>query len=325
MYRPANYELRIIPEEEFPKAIVKIEKELDKYRNSGFFDTLDGKKIFYEYFLCENSKASIVIVHGLSEFTKKFYEITYYLLDQGYNVFLYDQRCHGFSSRLTDRMDLIHVDSFSDYVSDLSVYIDKIVAPAEDKPIYIYSHSMGGAVTAMYLARYSQKIKKAVLSAPLFDPQIGRVSPKVARIGVKMSAVLLGKKRKFQLTSEFNPDIPYKKNLDASRNRFNHNMDMRRSDEHYQSTPMTTGWVYNSLNLRSNILRDKVAGRIKTPILLLSPEKDSVVKVDAQHIFAKKCKSCKLVTIKNANHSMLTGSQKTITEHITNVLMFYRD
>ena len=66
-------------------------------------------------------------------------------------MFLYDQRCHGLSERLTERVDLIHVDRFDDYVKDLEIYIDTIVAKNKgSNPLYIFSHSMGGTVTAMY-------------------------------------------------------------------------------------------------------------------------------------------------------------------------------
>ena len=155
----------IIPEEKFAEEIVKIENELSKICRQGYFDSFDGKKLYFEYFLKQNAKASVVIVHGLSEFTKKFYEITYYLLSAGYNVFLYDQRCHGRSCRLGAHKDILHVDNFTDYARDLNEYINNVVMPASDKPIYVYSHSMGGAVTALYLEKWQDTVKKAVMSA----------------------------------------------------------------------------------------------------------------------------------------------------------------
>ena len=111
-----DYTLQILSEEEFPAGIREIERQLDACRHEGYISSFDGTRLHYEYFLAENSVASVVIVHGLSEFTKKFYEVASYLLRQGYNVFLYDQRCHGLSDRLTDRIDLIHVDRYRDYV-----------------------------------------------------------------------------------------------------------------------------------------------------------------------------------------------------------------
>ena len=87
-----NYTLTILSEEEFSSKIVEIEEDLAKVKVSGTYQAFDGIDIAYEYFLAENSKASVVIVHGLSEFTRKFYEFIYYCLHHGLNVFIYDQR-----------------------------------------------------------------------------------------------------------------------------------------------------------------------------------------------------------------------------------------
>lgn len=316
---------KIISEKSFPEEIVKIESELSKIRTDGFFDSFDGKKLYFEYFLKENAKASVVIVHGLSEFTKKFYEIAWYLLNAGYNVFLYDQRCHGRSFRLGARADILHVDSFTDYARDLNEYIDNIVLRVSNKPIYIYSHSMGGAVTALYLSKWQNTVKKAVMSAPLFEPCVAKVSHRVARMSALFCSVVFGKKQKFWTSGEFNPETPHRKTHDASYSRFNHNMDLRRNNREYQTTPMSNGWVYNSLCLRSQIVNSRLPIKIKTPILLISAEKDRVVEIAPQIEFANRCTNCKFVSLSGANHAMLTGTQKTITEHLTAVLNFFEN
>lgn len=325
MKQPSELFAQIISEEKFPEEIVKIENELSKISTQGFFDSFDGKKLYFEYFLKQNAKASVVIVHGLSEFTKKFYEIASYLLSGGYNVFLYDQRGHGRSFRMTSNPDILHVDKFSDYAADLNEYINKIVLKVSNAPIYIYSHSMGGAVTALYLEKWQDKVEKAIMSAPLFDPCVEKVSHSVARVSALFCSIVFGKRKKFWTSGEFNPETPHRKSHDASYSRFNHNMDMRRSHREYQTTPMSNGWVYNSLCLRSQITKSKLPFKIKTPILLISAENDKIVKLEPQKEFARKCKTCKFISLKGANHAMLTGTRETITEHVNAVLNFFEN
>lgn len=319
-----DYTLNIIQEDDFPTAIRQVEAALEPCRNEGYFVTFDGKKIYYEYFLAENSIASIVVVHGLSEFTKKFYEVASYFLNQGYNVFLYDQRCHGKSDRLTDRIDLIHVDHYNDYVEDLRQFIDRVVLPADTKPLYIYSHSMGGAVSLKFMAKYPDTVEKAVLSAPLFEPVSVDLPRWFICPSVGIAKWFCGRKRKFPLSSEFNPDHPYRKSADASENRFLHNLQMRRDNPCYQTTPLTFGWNHRVLQLRPQLLNRRFIKRIKTPILLLSAERDTVVKNDGQYIFAERCSVCTLVSIADTNHGMLTGTFETITAHMEHTLSFYR-
>lgn len=318
-----KYNFQVLNEEEYPFAIKKIEEDLSKYQNSGYFDTFDGKKNYYEYFLCENSKASIVIVHGLSEFTKKFYEIAFYLLNMGYNVFLFDQRCHGLSCRLTDRVDMIHVDKFEDYAADLSLFIDNVVIPADDKPLYLYSISMGGAVSLLYLANEQTKIKKAVLAAPLIDPKDTMVPRLIAKAGIIFWTALHGSKSKFKFSKEFNPEVPYRSELDSSRCRFERNMELRREEVMYQSTPLSLGWTYNSVSIRPKLLRRSFIKKIKTPLLLISSGKDMVVKNDAHEIFARRCDYCDRIIIDGATHSVLSSKSSIIKEHLSACLEFY--
>lgn len=320
-----QFKLEILTEENFSEGIKIIEKELENCGNSGFFDTPDGQKLFYEYFLVENPKASIVIVHGLSEFTKKFSEVTYYFLNQGYNVFVYDQRGHGLSGRMTDDINLLHVDKFEDYVEDLSLFIDNVVSKAETCPIYIYSHSMGGAVSALYLGKHREKIKKAVFSAPMFEPTVTVVPMPIARWGVRAGRLFLGGKAKFPMSKEFNPEIEQNLAVDQSKARFIYNMNLRRNNRFYQTTPMSFGWTHGSLTVKAKILRKQTVGNIKTPILLLSSEKDRAVNNSAQYEFDSKCAACTLITVKNATHSMLSGYPEIINEHVTRVLEFFND
>lgn len=321
-----DYKLEIIKEEDFESSIMEVEKRLQDCRNSGYFDSFDGKKMYYEYFLAEKAKATIVIVHGLSEFSKKFYEAAYYFLNQGYNVFIYDQRGHGLSFRMTKQVDLIHVDSFYDYAKDLDVFIENIVMPTNPKALYIYAHSMGGAVTTLYLAKNQSRVKKALLSAPLFEPVVTQgVSDSAAKMGVFMAKLFCGGKKKFFGSKEFNPEVKHNGDVDASKARFEYNMNLRRNNPCYQSTPMSLSWTYGSLTVGSRIMKKRVTNGIKTPILILSAEKDRVVKIEPQFEFASRCDCCEVVTIKNANHAMLTGDIEVMTEHFNRTLQFFAD
>lgn len=319
-----QYELNIIKDDEFATRIKEVENELKACQNEGYFETFDGNKLYYEYFLAENSTASVVIVHGLSEFTKKYYEMTYYFLNQGYNVFVFDLRCHGLSDRLTKNITYLHVKNFGDYVKDLSIFIKTIVEPADDKPIFLYSHSMGGAIATLYLAEQNPKVKKALVSSPLYDPVvIGGVSKRTAKGGIGAAKMFLGSRGRCKFTKDFDPDTVRRVDIDSCECRFNYNMDLRRSNIRYQTSPMTWGWVYNSLLIRDMLMDPNFYSTVTTPILLLSSEKDRVVKNDAHAEFASKCAACQMVTVKGANHSMLTGERRIIEEHINRTMEFF--
>lgn len=309
-----SYQLNIIAEENFSTEFSVVEEKLSKIINSGSFTAFDGVNIYYEYFLAENSRGNVVIVHGLSEFTKKFYEIIYYTLNQGFNVFIYDQRCHGLSGRLTDERDLLHVDSFGDYVKDLNYFIDEIVLKTEDKPIYLFAHSMGGAITALYLAEEKDKVKKAVLSAPMFEPIVKNVPTVIAREGVRVGKLIFGKKRKFFLSEEFNPKTKFNYSYGLSEARFRKNMELRCGNEMYQSTPMSFGWVSGSLTVGPKILSRHIVGKIETPILIISAREDKMVNNIMQEKFLSRCKNCELKSIEHATHAILSSDEGILSQ-----------
>lgn len=317
-----DYTFQLIGEEEFPEKILQIQDRLSECRKEGFFHGFDGNKLYYEYFLAEASTASVVIVHGLSEFTKKYYEMAYYMLNQGFNVFLYDQRGHGKSCRQVARPELIHVDKFRDYIQDLECFMTQVVQPADPKPVLLYSHSMGGAVSLLYMEQHPDKIQRAVCCAPMIEPITG-INPTVARLGLSVMRWFKSDKTKFRFTSEFNPNLKFEQTKDKSRCRFQHNFNMRLAEPIYRSTPMTLGWVCESLKVRRRILENQ--HKLRCPILVLSADQDTVVSNKAQRDFVQKCPMCIFRIHRNTSHSVLAGAPLEMEEHILTTLRFLFD
>lgn len=315
-----SYQFSVFSEEVFPEKMAAASEMLDQCRREGSFSGFDGKPLYYEYFQAQESRGAVVVVHGLSEFTKKYHEFAWYLLNQGFDVFLYDQRCHGRSCRLTEDPTMIHVDSFSDYCKDLHCFIADVVRKATDGPLYLYSHSMGGATALNYLSRYPEVFQKAVLSAPMIEPLTGSVSPTVARLGLSAYTLFVNGKKKFWNSSEFDPEYPFSRSHDQSLARFQRNMDIRLSDAHYRTTPLSLRWVLQSLKLRKRLLNKRFISRLRAPILMLCADHDDVVNRDLQAEFAEKCPLCRRIVLKNTTHGMLCETSEHLAEHIRLVL-----
>ena len=314
---------QILTEEEFPLKIDAITARLEAVGREGFLTGVKGCRLHYACYLTENSRGSVVIAHGLSEFIPKYYELIHYFREQGYNVFICEHRCHGLSDRLTDRPDVLHTDSFDDYAADLDLFIRQIVAPADSRPLYLFAHSMGGAIAVIYMAKYRHNIRRAVFSSPLMQPVVGPVPHWVARTSVWLDNLRWGGKKKFRRSKEFVPDFPFEKANDISYARFYHNQQLRCTHPEYQTTPTSNAWVRGSLSLRSRLPR--LGRKIQTPILLLSAEKDTTVVNEAQYRFAKRCPGCRLEVMEGSKHSMMTGDHKTITDFMDRMLAFFEE
>ncbi len=315
-----SYQLCVLTEEEYPEKMSAISAQLAACRQEGTFAGFDGKTLYYEYYRVRESRGAVVVVHGLSEFTKKYHEFAWYMLNQGYDVFLYDQRGHGRSCRLTDQPDMIHIDAFSHYEKDLACFVSNVVRKVTDGPLYLYAHSMGCAVSLMYLAKHPQVFLKAVLSAPMIEPLTGEIPPRFARFGLGAYMLISKGRKRFWRTNDFDPDYPFERSQDKSLARFRWNMNTRLSDACYQTTPLSFRWVQQSLTVRPKVMRSRFLKKLRTPILMLCAENDYVVNTQAQEAFAGKCPGCRRVVIADTTHGMLTGTESTIDAHIRLVL-----
>lgn len=325
MQTAQNRKLDIVPEQVFPEAVVQIEQALSALRREGYFTADDGGELYYEYFTAENPVGSVVFVHGLSEFTKKYYEFAYYFVKQGYHVFLYDQRGHGKSHREVSRPELIHINSFDQLVEDLDAFIEKMVHPVSSGPLYLYAHSMGGAVGILYLAKYGSKLKKAVLTSPLFVPRMNDWPVLPFLLSTAIGQWLRGEKAKFLLSGEYRPGKPYIPAVGDSPARMRYCLAHREREQLYRSTPLTVGCARRMLKLRRRLLSEPVTQGISVPTLMLCAETDTMVRTKYQKRFAQRCAACTHETLEGANHALHTDCNEIIEKTLQRVFYFFSE
>ena len=163
-------------------------------RKEEMLPSFDGKLLHVLTFRADTPHADAVIVHGFTESAEKYHEVVYYLLVSGMNVTIYDQRGHGKSYRAVEKTSLTHIEHFEEYVMDLEVIVRRIKEQS-NLPTYLIGHSMGGAVSALYLEKHPTDFDKAVLLSPMIAPATGSTPAWVAK-AICRTAILFGKSRK---------------------------------------------------------------------------------------------------------------------------------
>lgn len=320
----SNINPEIISEEDYPKKIKEIDDFFDKTMNYSELVVKDGMNISYSYLKKERADANIVIVHGFSEFSKKYSEMCWYFYNANYNVFIYDQRGHGLSGRETPDKSLCHVNSFEDYASDLEEFIDLVVAPQSDgKDIYIFSHSMGGMVTLLYLMGRNDTVKKAILSSPMIRPGTKGVPAPILKEIVREDGVRLGWDFRFRFASVFDPAQKWENVFDSSYSRFRHNLDMRISDVRYQNSSSTNRWMYEALTVHKKLYDKKSLANIKSDVLIIGAEHDGVVRASAQKKFSR-ITGIERVVMKNTGHSIYTSEKKVLEKYYGIIFDYFR-
>lgn len=320
LYTPEK--TNVISEEEFSARIVEIENTLSGFAEEGYMPSFDGTKLFYRNYLVKDSIGSIVIVHGFTEYCIKYTELVWYFINAGYNVFTYDHRGHGLSEREVEGYLLAHVNSFDEYVSDLECFVNNIVIPAAGKNnINIFSHSMGGSVTTLYLMRCGDTVSRAVLSSPMVMPYTQKCPVWVLKLLLKSESKKYGWDARFKYASDFNPNHPFEKSHDSSYPRFRHNLNIRLSDERYQTSCSTNRWMHEAVTVGKKMLSRKGIKGIKAKTLLINSGSDNVVRPKPQKKLARLLGS-EYVSIPDAKHSAFITASPKLEEYLQTVFEF---
>ncbi|MFW6124245.1 MAG: alpha/beta hydrolase [Acidobacteriota bacterium] len=133
--------------------------------NSKLFKTFDGTKLFEVSYSPEKDiKGVIVIIHGLTEHSGFYSKVSRNFSENQYAVNLFDLRGHGKSDGA-----MAFVDSFDDYLNDLSVFLDIVKNRYPKTPIFLLGQGMGGVLTALYVIENRTEIRGLIMSAPAFD------------------------------------------------------------------------------------------------------------------------------------------------------------
>ncbi len=140
-------------------------------RGENMLDASDRVRLFNQFWKPQNPKAVLLIVHGLKDHSSRYASLGEQLVSHGYAVYALDLRGHGKSEG-----ERAFVGSFDDYLRDLDLFYDKVRRAEPGKPVFLFGHSMGGAIALLFTLGRNPEIRGLVLSAPALKVPID-VSP----------------------------------------------------------------------------------------------------------------------------------------------------
>ena len=126
--------------------------------------TSDGIDLFCKKDIPDNPVAVVVIVHGFAEHLKRYGYFVDKLNDNHIACYRFDNRGHGQSGGL-----MLHVEDFSDYVNDANLIVQKAKDEYPNLPLFMFGHSMGGCITAIYGEKYKGRLDGQILSGAATD------------------------------------------------------------------------------------------------------------------------------------------------------------
>ena len=296
---------------------------LQSRREEGRFKTSDGASLFTLTYHADNPRGSVVILHGMGESAEKYHELCYYLLKSDLSVFLFDQRGHGRSTREAQR-GVVHVKDFDTYAKDFAEWIEAL-CNALPTPRYLFAHSMGGAVAALYLERGSTVFEKALLSSPALRVRTkGAPRAMVRLICTIFCTVGRGNERVHTMKQPLPPEEETQENSScASVERFEAYRKVKMSDKRLHSAKPSYAWLRAAMRATPRILRAKHLRRVRIPVRVVTAERDHLVESDAGRAFVRGIPCGEIFEIAHARHELFNERDELSHPYFEDLLHYF--
>ncbi|MFK7903112.1 MAG: alpha/beta fold hydrolase [Nitratireductor sp.] len=274
----------------------------------GFCTTEDEQQIRYAHWKTQRPKShgTVLLLSGRSEFIEKNYETISDLRRNGYDVFTFDWRGQGGSSRILNDAKVGFVETFDDYLKDLDTVFSSIVLPDCKAPFFIMGHSTGSLVALMAAPMLKNQIQKMVLGSPLLGlsnlplpaPAIKLIAGALHVIGLGRLFVSGGRNPHTRRTFENNK-------VTNDKRRFNLIQKFEREHDHLLIGGPSATWVFSALRAMSKVVDSNFASTLTIPTLLICAGEDRLVDNHTTEYFGHRLRSGKTLTIDGAKHELL--------------------
>ena len=125
--------------------------------------TADNSNLYGQSWRSTHLLGIVVIVHGYAEHSGRYQWAALQLVDRGFAIHTFDLRGHGKSSGARNI-----VRSYDECLTDLATFIHQVKLNEPNKPLFLFGHSFGGTIAALFTIRYKPLLTGLVLSSAFF-------------------------------------------------------------------------------------------------------------------------------------------------------------
>jgi lysophospholipase len=253
---------------------------------SAFFPAKDNLRLFRRSFVPSSPRAAVLVLHGYADHSGRYLEVMGHLARRGLSVHALDYRGHGQADGRRG-----HVDSFTQYLDDLGLFIDAVAEETTGLPCFLLAHSHGALIALEYaLAHPEAPIAGAVLTDPYLKLAL---SPPV--LLVTISGIL----------SQTVPWFSVKNRLEASMLTRDEAIQRATERDPLYNQTATARWFIESKRAQVEVMVR--APEYRWPSLFLLGGGDPIASGDATRAFFDRagCTDKKLVTYDGFRHEIL--------------------
>lgn len=265
---------------------------MSKIEENSEFTSFDEEKIFYRKY-CEETwnKKVVIVLHRGHEHSKRLEDIINDKKLEGYKVYSYDYRGHGYTKAKATY-------EFMNLVRDLNSFVNFICQEnnIKQEQIFIIANSVAGVVASTWIHDYAPKIAGVALVAPAF----------------KIKLYFPFAKEFLNLAIKFKKDLNIKSYVKAKFLTKDVLEQEKYNADELITPDIPAKQLVTLLDTAKRVVDD--ASLISCPTLVLSAQKDYVVdaKIQGDYFSKLSSKTKKFVPLKNSYHGVLYDLDKSL-------------
>ncbi len=254
----------------------------------------------------------LVLLQGRASFTEKHLETVKDLLSRGIDVYTFDWRGHGKSTRPLSNFQKIHVKSYEPYLNDLEQFMIEVVRAKPGERILLMGQSFGGHIAVRYLAERDHIVKGAILLAPMMNVYTDPFPYGLAKTMTHtFCAVGLDEVYAFGY-GDFDPKKgSFEKNRNThDKRRYERQTRLCEENMDLVSGGPTFGWAKAMFESIDYTNRPEILSQVHVPVLLINADQDQVVDPTEDEKLCRWMEDCTLKSYSNAFHNILNETDE---------------
>ncbi len=270
----------------------------EKFENPEFV-TLDSGLKIATYRFGKPSGIPLVLIHGYTS-RAEAYDALIPVLEDKYNILVFDQRGHGKSDKplgdtYEETVPLYSLDKFADNIKEI---VEKINFPI---PFVIMGHSMGGMITQVFVLKYPEMVDKVVLASTIPTYKTDNMRE------------LVGKYKSGEMeTNEENYKMM--ESMASSARWRRQNPERVDKNIQYKLTLPKNVYIACMENFVENFdVRDQLK-TISQPTLVITGNRDGLIQYTNSEFMAEQIPNSKLVKLPKLSHNILAEATEAVAQ-----------
>lgn len=251
--------------------------------------------------------ATILLLQGRSSYMEKFEETIEDLRNLGYEVWTFDWRGSGGSSRLiASNAQKVHIESYETYINDLDHIIRTQIKPKSHHPLILMGISLGGHLALRYLEEKPNDVTGAFLIAPMLNIHTNPYPYWLARLMVT-TATWLGFGNAYAFGyGDYNPNVKIDPQKVGTTDlvRYQRQLDLNLSQMSLVTSGPTFGWVYETFKSIDLVNAPSSLKKISAPVMIIRAGQETVVDNSKDNLLCTQIPQCQLKTYDKARHNI---------------------